>query len=191
MNIHNLFSTKIAATMDEQLANLMLPVARKYLDDASMLSNTWGYKNTYNVDLGLEQFEDVEPFVSAVIKLSADYLENLGYDSTKIKLHPHIFVSEMFENDYHTRHAHAGSLLSGILYLQVPSGSSPIVFTDPRPHRDFLCLPKKDKASDQIFINPVTGLMLIWESWLNHEVPKNASKDGRITVVFNLGWSQV
>jgi uncharacterized protein (TIGR02466 family) len=191
MNTHNLFPTVIATETSTELAKLMLPVARKYLDNKELVTNTWGYKNTYNVDLGLEQFDDLKPFINAIVKLGNEFLEGLGYDSTKINLHPHIFVSEMFENDYHTRHAHAGSLLSGILYLQVPTGSSPIVFTDPRPHRDFLCLPKKGKSSDQIFITPVEGLMLIWESWLNHEVPKNASKDGRITMVFNLGWSQV
>lgn len=191
MNTHKLFPTVIGAHMDLDLAKLMLPVARKYLDNSLMLTNAWGYKNTYNVDLGLEQFDDLKLFTESINNLSNNFLENLGYDSAKIKLHPHIFVSEMFENDYHSRHAHAGSLLSGILYLQVPDGSSPIVFTDPRPHRDFLCLPKKDKATDQIFIDPVEGLMLIWESWLNHEVPKNTSKDGRITMVFNLGWSQI
>jgi uncharacterized protein (TIGR02466 family) len=177
--------------MQESLSDEMLPIAKKYLSDDKFITNAWGYKNTYNADAGLEQFSDFKVFVDFITQAANNFLEKQEYDSSKIKLHPQIFVSEMFENDYHTRHAHAGSLLSGILYLQVPDKSSPIVFTDPRPYRDFLCLPKKNKANDQIFIEPVKGLFLIWESWLNHEVPKNFSKTGRITIVFNLGWSQI
>jgi uncharacterized protein (TIGR02466 family) len=75
------------------------------------------------------------------------------------------------------------------LYLQVPDGSAPIVFSDPRAFRNFISLPRINDAPagwEQVSFTPEVGLFLIWESWLAHEVPKNLSKEGRITMVFNL-----
>lgn len=39
---------------------------------------------------------------------------------------------------------------------------------------------------EKIVMVPKNGLLLMWESWLDHEVPRNNS-DQRITLVFNLG----
>jgi hypothetical protein len=53
-----------------------------------------------------------------------------------------------------------------------------------------IALPKKGDPLanwDKTIFNPEKGTFLLWESWLAHEVPKNHSKTGRITIVFNLG----
>jgi uncharacterized protein (TIGR02466 family) len=79
--------------------------------------------------------------------------------------------------------------LSGVFYLNVNEKSAPIVFYDPRPFRKFVSLPRGNEtlaSCEKIMIIPETGLMLIWESWLEHEVLKNYS-DNRTTLVFNLG----
>jgi hypothetical protein len=53
----------------------------------------------------------------------------------------------------------------------------------------FVSLPKLENSTnwERVHFVPEEGLLLIWESWLDHEVPKNNSKNGRITMVFNLG----
>ena len=41
-------------------------------------------------------------------------------------------------------------------------------------------------------IGPVeadVGDVLLWESWLRHEVPMNMSEEDRISVSFNYGWA--
>jgi uncharacterized protein (TIGR02466 family) len=96
----------------------------------------------------------------------------------------------MVEGDQHSLHTHPNSLLSGLLYLEVPEGSAPIIFSDPRPFRSMISLPKKGDALtnwENTIFKPEKGTFLIWESWLAHEVPKNFCKTGRITMVFNLG----
>jgi uncharacterized protein (TIGR02466 family) len=35
----------------------------------------------------------------------------------------------------------------------------------------------------------VVGDVLLWESWLRHEVPMNMSEEERISVSFNYGWA--
>ena len=39
-----------------------------------------------------------------------------------------------------------------------------------------------------IYVAPDVGDVLLWESWLRHEVPMNMSEEERISVSFNYGW---
>jgi uncharacterized protein (TIGR02466 family) len=49
-------------------------------------------------------------------------------------------------------------------------------------------LRRTDAAPDlQAFVShtPKPGQVLLWESWLRHEVPRNLSKTDRLSVSFN------
>ena len=39
------------------------------------------------------------------------------------------------------------------------------------------------------YVAPEVGDVLLWESWLRHEVPMNMSEDDRISVSFNYNWA--
>ena len=39
-----------------------------------------------------------------------------------------------------------------------------------------------------VYVAPDVGDVLLWESWLRHEVPMNMAEDERISVSFNYGW---
>ena len=39
-----------------------------------------------------------------------------------------------------------------------------------------------------IYMKPAVGDVLLWESWLRHEVPMNMAEDERISVSFNYRW---
>ena len=187
MNLDYYFPTIIGVDRNINLANDMLPVARKYLDNDEVRSDTWGYKNTYG--RGIESYPDMQPFVDYVREQTVKYFDDCGYNSEQISFKIEVFTSEMFEGDQHDVHAHANCLLSGVFYLQTPEGSSNIKFFDPRPHRNFRIIPIKNSIQpnwDEVFYPSEKGLFLIWQSWLEHTVPINHSKDGRITLVFNV-----
>ncbi len=40
-----------------------------------------------------------------------------------------------------------------------------------------------------VYVTPKAGEVLLWESWLRHEVPMNMAEDERISVSFNYGWA--
>jgi uncharacterized protein (TIGR02466 family) len=40
-----------------------------------------------------------------------------------------------------------------------------------------------------VYVKPKVGEVLLWESWLRHEVPMNMAEDERISVSFNYGWA--
>jgi uncharacterized protein (TIGR02466 family) len=191
ITINNFFPTSIGSILDKEFALNLLPIVKNILSNKNLLSNTWGYKNTYTKDKGLETHKELESFRDYIIEIGHTYLKNIGYDSSGLDFNTQIFASEMFEGDYHPRHSHPNSFLSGVFYLDVPDGSSPLLFYDPRPFRDFVELPRISHdislSWDRVFYQPENGLLLIWESWLSHEVIKNTNKNsGRITLVFNL-----
>jgi uncharacterized protein (TIGR02466 family) len=37
-------------------------------------------------------------------------------------------------------------------------------------------------------MKPVPGTVLLWESWLRHEVPLNEAESERISISFNYSW---
>jgi uncharacterized protein (TIGR02466 family) len=40
-----------------------------------------------------------------------------------------------------------------------------------------------------VYVSPAPGAILMWESWLRHEVPRHGGKGPRISVSFNYKWA--
>ncbi len=92
----------------------------------------------------------------------------------------------------HSGHIHPHAFLSGTVYVEVPDGTSALKLEDPRlpmmmarpaVHAD---APEAEKPF--VYLSPRPGTVLMWESWLRHEVPANAAKQDRISISFNYVW---
>jgi uncharacterized protein (TIGR02466 family) len=92
----------------------------------------------------------------------------------------------------HGLHLHPLSTLSGTYYVQVPRGSPGIKFEDPRLDRMMAAPPRKTDASQEnrpwITVPAVAGELVLFESWLRHEVVPNPVDAERISVSFNYNW---
>jgi len=180
-----LFPTTVGGVTDLEIAERLMPFARKILDIDGNNSNTWNYKTSYSSTPS--NINELEFFSEYTKDLGNKYLNSIGYKS--LDLHCDFFFSEMFEEDLHPLHEHPNTVLSGLIYLQVPEGSSDLRFHDPRFHTKVTNLPiieSKDTNWMWYDVTPEKGLVLIWPGWVAHEVLKNQSKEGRITAVFNL-----
>ena len=103
-----------------------------------------------------------------------------------------IWINILPEGGIHTAHIHPHSVISGTTYVAMPKGASAIKFEDPR-HAMMMAAPTRLPDAPQemrnfIYVAPAVGDVLLWESWLRHEVPMNMSEDDRISVSFNYGW---
>jgi uncharacterized protein (TIGR02466 family) len=94
-----------------------------------------------------------------------------------------LWVNVLPHGGSHTSHLHTNAVLSGTYYVTAPVGSSPIVFEDPR-HAMMMAAPPR-KASPYESRAPKAGTLMLWESWLRHEVPMNRAREDRISVSFN------
>ena len=100
-----------------------------------------------------------------------------------------MWVNVLPEGGSHTSHIHTNSVISGTYYVCVPQGAGPIVYEDPRHAMMMAAPPKKQNAprehKNQISETPKVGSLLLWESWLRHEVPVNRADGLRISISFN------
>lgn len=106
----------------------------------------------------------------------------------KLKLDS-LWINILAPGGSHSGHIHPHSVLSGTVYIDVPKGTSPLRLEDPRLPLMMAAPPRQTEAPREhqtfISLDPAPGTVLIWESWLRHEVPANAAKSDRISVSFN------
>lgn len=92
----------------------------------------------------------------------------------------------------HSMHLHPLSVISGTYYVQTPPGSGALKFEDPRMDSFMATPPRKTKARIEnqrhVSLQPKAGELILFESWLRHEVPAHKGKTPRISVSFNYDW---
>jgi uncharacterized protein (TIGR02466 family) len=135
-------------------------------------------------------FADV---VSALDGHVAAFTENLAFDLDGRALAlEDIWINILPEGGMHASHIHPHSVISGTTYVTMPEGASALKLEDPRSAR-MMAAPTRHKDAPEalrpfVYVRPRVGEVLLWESWLRHEVPMNLSEDNRISVSFNYRW---
>ncbi len=135
-------------------------------------------------------FEELKNLLDLHVKT---FVEELDFDleGRNLKLED-LWINILSEGGNHSAHIHPNSVISGTTYISMPSGSSAIKFEDPR-HSMMMAAPSRIKDAKEylkpfIYVNPSVGDVLLWESWLRHEVPANNSSEERISISFNYSW---
>jgi len=89
----------------------------------------------------------------------------------------------------HSGHIHPNSVISGTLYVEVPKSSGAIRFEDPRLPLMMAAPPRDHDGPEElqqfVTVEPRPGLLLMWESWLRHEVLAGNGKGERLSISFN------
>lgn len=103
------------------------------------------------------------------------------------------WVNIMPASSAHSLHLHPLSFVSGTYYVQTPRGSPGLKFEDPRLDR-FMAAPPRRPGARSRNLTHVTyparaGNLILFESWLRHEVPQNRAGAERVSVSFNYNWS--
>jgi len=152
-----------------------------------------GYTSYASLDDLAWRFAIFKDLVKVLDKHVAAFVKDLDFDldGRKIKLDS-IWINILPPGGVHTSHIHPHSVISGTTYVAVPEGASAIKYEDPRLPMMMAAPARKAKARPDlrpfVYVQPQAGDVLLWESWLRHEVPMNMADDERISVSFNYGW---
>ena len=111
---------------------------------------------------------------------AAAFARELGWNM-KPKLDS-LWANLLKSDGHHSGHIHPHSAISGTLYVDVPKDSGAIRFEDPRLP---LMMAAPSRPDTFVTIEPRPGLLLLWESWLRHEVLAGAGKAERLSISFN------
>lgn len=195
MTIRNLFATPLydAELGDPALLDELAHSIRVLAED-DVAGQRWsvekGYKG-YTSYASLNDlprrdpaFDDLKRILN---KHAAAFAKELAWD-VKPKLDS-LWVNLLKGGGHHSAHIHPHSILSGTLYVEVPKGSGDIRFEDPRAAMMMAAPVRRDDAPEHLCpyasVTPRPGLILLWESWLRHEVMPNVGKGERLSISFN------
>ncbi|UZK66076.1 TIGR02466 family protein [Sphingomonas sp. M1-B02] len=123
----------------------------------------------------------------------AKYAEGCGFElgGRKLKLDS-LWVNVLDGKGGHSGHLHPHSVVSGTVYVTLPPGSRGLRLEDPRLPMMMAAPPRREDVPEMlrtfVEIVPEPGTVLLWESWLRHEVPAGSGTGKRISVSFNYRW---
>jgi len=203
MGIQEFFATQIYYN---DIQPKPLSFCRSIRDDCMQIKEydregrTWSKKNYPNGYTSYASLSDIHLMTSSFIELEKKiqkhlrkYLDQLDY---QVKLNQ-LYMSDCWINmmptgAYHGLHLHPLSFISGTFYVQATADCPGIKFEDPRLSRLVAQPPKKavSRKKNRNFIEfPArAGKLVLFESWLRHEVPMNTGKRDRISISFNYSW---
>ena len=136
-------------------------------------------------------FADVIKAIDAHVAAFATDLE-YDLDGRELKLED-IWINILPEGGTHSGHIHPHSVISGTTYVAMPEGASAIKFEDPRLPMMMAAPARRKDVREELgvfhYAAPAVGDVLLWESFIRHEVPMNMSEEDRISVSFNYSWA--
>ena len=186
MEITSLFSIPICEHhYDDDLGDLEEEcIRRSTLDSGRIASNSGGWQSN-NIFSDDDFFSE---FILEIEKQANNFAKELEiYQKGKIG---NLWININEYKDYNRRHHHPESIISGVFYVKVPDKSSVLRFFHPSSDfmaRDWNVDFKCNMYTSGIWeIFPEEGKLLLFPSWLEHEVDQNLSQEKRISISFNL-----
>ncbi len=196
--MRELFPTLIhEARLEEASLVDELEAAVWMLEEGDQAGHDWcerkGYPG-YTSYASLDDLPDRAPAFSALKRFldgeAAKFAGRLCWDLGGMSLTlDALWVNILGEGMIHSGHIHPGSVISGTCYVAMPEGAGAIRFEDPRLPAMMAAPQPADDAPEAlrrfVYLRPDAGTVLMWESWLRHEVMAGTSEDPRISVSFN------
>jgi uncharacterized protein (TIGR02466 family) len=197
MPVRSLFATRLYETEigDEALFAELAHSIRTLAEDDEA-GQRWSREHRYPGYTSYASLNDLprrDPIVADLAKLlskhASEFARDCAFDLARKPRLDSLWVNLLRGAGHHSGHIHPHSIISGTLYVEAPKGSGAIRFEDPRlPQMMAAPTRRPDAAEDlQSFVKvqPRPGLLLLWESWLRHEVLPGAGRGERLSISFN------
>ncbi|MBV9511967.1 MAG: hypothetical protein JO303_16965 [Caulobacteraceae bacterium] len=203
MSLRSLFVTHLyeAALSGERGfagLNADLEDACRMLAAEDAAGRAWCRDNAYGGYTSYASLDDLPTRASAFAALkkrldrhAAAFARELSLDlgAGRLRLDS-LWVNLLEPGAAHSGHVHPHGVISGAYYVAMPDGGGALKLEDPRLPLMMAAPPRRSDAPEAarsfVYLRPKAGDLLMWESWLRHEVV--AGKGGRISISFNYGW---
>ena len=190
MTIRDLFITRLYEVEiddDRLLADLAHSI--RYLAKNDEAGRKWSRDHRYGGYTSYASLDDLprrDPSIATLTKQLGKHAAAFARDSGLCLARPprldSLWVNLLKSTGQHSGHIHPHSQISGTFYVAVPQGSGAIRFEDPRLP---LMMAAPTRAGTFVTVQPRPGLLLLWESWLRHEVLPGRGSGDRLSISFN------
>lgn len=198
--VTEIYESSLAGDRGFDAFNAELEEACHMLAAEDRAGRAWCKQNGYGGYTSYASLDDLPSRASVFADLkrkldrhAAAYAEALHFElgGGRLRLDS-LWVNILKPGAAHTGHIHPHSVLSGTVYVSTPPRASALKVEDPRLPLMMAAPPRRADAPESartfVYLQPEPGTVLMWESWLRHEVPANAARDERISISFNYGW---
>ncbi|HEV7135451.1 MAG TPA: TIGR02466 family protein [Steroidobacteraceae bacterium] len=204
MPVHKLFPTRVYSarlrgTSGGRLDERLLRECRQLsLDDAA--GRRWSaerYPGGYTSYGSVHRMHRMSPTFAAlehaINRHVVRFASSLELDLAGRKLAmTDCWVNIMPRGTAHGLHLHPLSTISGTYYVKTPRGCAGLKVEDPRLERMMAAPPRRANAAREnrpwVVFPAEAGSVLLFESWLRHEVSANPAAGERISISFNYNW---
>ena len=150
-------------------------------DQGRQYSNVGGWQSHNIILADHPEFQDLDRELNRHISAVCQEI----HPDFKVKM-DNLWININQPQDYNTRHIHAQSTLSGALYVDVDDDSGELIFVN-SSHIMHYAVSESDLFTKQVRYKPRVGMLVIFPSWLEHEVRSSPrSQQERISMSFNL-----
>jgi uncharacterized protein (TIGR02466 family) len=195
--VRRLFVTQIYEAEignDELLRELAHSIRNLAGDDEA--GRRWSREHRYPGYTSYASLDDLprrDPAFAELAKLltrhALKFADECAFDLTRKPRLDSLWANLLKSGGHHSGHIHPHSIISGTLYVEVAPGSGAIRFEDPRLPLMMAAPPRRKDAAEElqpfVTVQPRPGVLLMWESWLRHEVLSGTGRGERLSISFN------
>ena len=153
--------------------------------DGRKYSNRGGWQSNF-----LDESPELVPLVVEINNRLEALRNTIGFkDELNLKVDS-MWININHPYSYNSLHIHPNSYMSGVYYVKVPENSGNLVLKHPTRLQSLFTPPDvlkgyNENNSSTWNISPEAGKLVIFPSWIEHEVTQNLSGEDRISIAFN------
>jgi uncharacterized protein (TIGR02466 family) len=181
------WNAQLESQLQKDIAARVLPVLARMRAPLPPLAPGHGWQSVQTLHT-LREFRDVVSCVSHVVSGILRFLK-VSYEAFEISA---CWATILATGAAHRVHHHPNNYLSAVYYLRTHPGADSINFHDPRSQAGVIRPPVVDLTAnntDQVVIRVRNGTLLVFPAYLQHSVDANASAEERISISFNVMFS--
>jgi uncharacterized protein (TIGR02466 family) len=184
--INNIFPTPIYTTkIDRKFTKQEL----KFVNEQKKhcMSNTGNINTKDNYVLNRKEFKNIKKFLDKHCK---NYLNTIICPKNNINLYiTQSWLNYTEANQYHHKHAHPNSIISGVFYFDSDIKNDKILFSSSKGYEQIKPIIDETKYniwnSETWFFPVETGNLFMFPSSTNHQVETKKGTNTRISLAFN------
>ena len=194
-----IYTRKFPRGASDELNARLLRECRAYAveDSAGIAWSATNYPGGYTSYNSLARLHRISPtFATLQKRIDVDvrkFARALDFDLAGRRLEmTDCWVNVMKRQVVHGLHLHPLASISGTYYVRTPRGCSGLKLEDPRLDRYMAAPPRRSRARREnrvwVTLPAESGRLVLFESWLRHEVMPNPTEAERVSVSFNYSW---
>jgi len=196
MQIENVFPVPLAfIDVPQNVVDNSLSIAKAFMEENNWYNlRHYGQTiTTYHKDIQRNYLGNYDNLLGEYVSEEfREYLEIQGFNPLS-DLRIESWLNLNPPDTHHSTHQHFGCFMGGVFWLDAPENSGNFVVHDPVGIRtqnvtQYTFANKKTTMyNNEIYsVRPMSGQMLMFPSWLPHQVKSNESSENRISIAFNV-----